>query len=130
MNTNQPALGSVVSYARADQNGAIHQGQGVVLALFLNPDKRPMVQVRDGQNAWNCDLVTINATPEQVEAYGLAIGQVQALTVEGNDLVKATVSDYNARVQEIYDNALGKPLEIPEPETQEPAPEESAQTLN
>ena len=127
MTHKYPTLGDRVTFIRANQDGHTFTGEGVVIALFLNPDKRPMAQVKATDNqVWNVDLITINYTPETLEAYKSLVTEVQAMTDEGNNLVKSTIDDYNGRVGAAYAAVLGEPLDIPEYEDDETDPAEQA----
>lgn len=112
MNSLYPPIGTFVKYIRADAEGKIHQGEGQVRAIFLNPDRRQMVQVADGSNVWNVDLAVLNPTPETVKAYEELIVEVRVLTDEGNELVKKTVEEYNAKVEAAYLRVLGSPVDL------------------
>lgn len=116
MKREYPEIGSHVSYVRADQDGQIYDGEGKVMAIFIGPDKRLMVQVRDLSNAWNVDLAAINPDADFRARYADAIFEVQRLTKEGNELVKKTVDEFNAKVEDAYRPVLGDFLEIEFPE--------------
>lgn len=115
MSQNYPELGSTVHYARADQAGAVHQGAGKVQAIFVHADRRPMVQVRDGDTAWNIDLAMINPTPEKVAEYSSAIMEIKELEDRGNGLVKETIASFNAKVDEVYVRVLGDFIDMEPP---------------
>ena len=112
MSKTYPELGSVVSYARADEAGAIHTGSGKVQAIFVHADRRAMVQVRDGDSAWNIDLAMINATPEKVAEYSAAIVEIKDLENRGNALVRDTVASFNDKVDAVYQRVLGDFIEM------------------
>lgn len=117
MTKEYPKIGQSVAYARADEKGQVHQGKGKVSAIFVGVDKRLMVQVRDGENAWNVDLAMIDPSPDQVDRYSAAIVEVQRLTDEGNAKVKATVDAFNADVEAVYKSVLGDFVDMDAPET-------------
>ena len=117
MNTAEyPQIGTSVSYLRADDDGQVHQGNGIVQAVFLDPNKRIQAQVRDGEEAWNVDLFCINPNDDTRKAYAKLIKEVQGLTDEGNKLVQKTVSEYNDKVKAAYDAVIGEPVSFPEPQ--------------
>jgi len=104
-----PMLNEAVTYARADEKGEVHTGSGKVQAIFIgNPDKKLLVQVKDGDSAWNVDLAMVNYTPEKLEEYRAAVSEVQALTDEGNEIVRKTIDEFNAKVAAVYVRVLGE----------------------
>lgn len=108
-----PALGEKINYMRADaKTGALAFGVGIVRAIFLSEDQRPQVQVLDGENAWNIDLVAVNPTEETKKRYAALVSEVQKISAEGNELVKVTVSEYNEKVRAAYDRVLGAPVKV------------------
>ena len=110
---NYPTIGQLVTYARADEKGEVHTGSGKVQAIFVGmPDRRLMVQVKEGDAAWNVDFAMIDHTPEELESYRAAVSQVQAITEEGNEKVRAIVAEYNAKVQDVYTETLGALIEV------------------
>lgn len=74
-----------------------------------------MVQVRDGDTAWNIDLAMINPTPEKVAEYSSAIMEIKALEDRGNGLVKETIASFNAKVDEVYVRVLGDFIDMEPP---------------
>ena len=126
---NYPEIGKGAKYIRADEDGNIAKGFGIVQAIFLDPNKRLMVQIKDGENAWNVDFYGINYTDEVAQGYADLIERVQKITEEGNNLVKETVERYNDAVAEAYTTVLGAPIkaEVPE-DDEEDASEEGEQT--
>jgi mevalonate kinase len=107
-----PEIGKSVKYLRADDKGNIFRGFGIVRAIFLDPNDRVQVQVRDGDNAWNIDFFCINPTDETLQEYQEMIADVQRLTDEGNALVKEIVEKYNDLVKQAYDVIIGEPVEV------------------
>ena len=106
---NYPKLGEAVTFARATEKGEVFTGSGTVQAIFIgNPDRRAMVQVKEGGNAWNVDAAMINYTPEKLEEYRAAVAEVQSLTDEGNGKVREIIEDYNQRVAAVYVRVLGE----------------------
>lgn len=92
-----PKLGSTVTYIRVDGSSAV-SGSGLVKAISLSPDDRVMVLV-DGHNV---DLATINATPENAQAYATLIDEVDRISTEGNAKIKELVEQYNGMVAALY----------------------------
>lgn len=74
-----------------------------------------MVQVRDGDTAWNIDLAMINPTPEKVAEYSSAIMEIKELEDRGNGLVKETIASFNAKVDEVYVRVLGDFIDMEPP---------------
>lgn len=108
-----PHIGSVVTYARADEKGEVHVGQGMVMAIFVGqPDRKLMVQVKEAGAAYNVDLAMIDHTPEELETYRAAVAEVQKLTDEGNAKVREIVAEFNAKVEEVYIRVLGEPVNV------------------
>lgn len=121
-NVKYPRLGEKVTYLKADEKGEVTNGEGIVQAVFLDPNRRVMVQVKDGEHAFNVDIFGINWTQATFNAYVDIIKNVVTVTEEGNELVKKTVSEYNEKVEALYNDAFGKPVEI---EEQNDRPEET-----
>lgn len=97
-----PLLGSTVSYIRVDGTNTI-PGTGVVKAISLSPDGRVVVLV----DSYNVDLATINATPDVAQAYATLIAEVDRVSKEGNDKIKAVASEYNAIVERLFNDFDG-----------------------
>ena len=116
MTSDYPQIGETVSFLRADEQGAVTAGNGIVQAIHLDPRKRIMVLVKEGDEAHNVDIMTINWTEDTREDYEKCLVVVAELTSEGNELVRKTVDAYNVRVKDTYNGVLGHPVEI------EPAP--------
>ena len=116
--TNQLTIGSTVSYLKADAKTAeIEKGNGTLIAIFLNPDKRMMAQVDTGELdpsgshvVINVDYGTLNCNDKYERAYKKLIPAVKAVSEEGNALVAVTVDEYNDKVQALYTATLGAPL--------------------
>lgn len=87
-------------------------GEGVVTALFLNPDKRLMVQVKDGEKLVNVEAAMINASEETQNDYRAMVEAVDALSKEGNEALRKVADSYNAQVQEAFNSVLGVPVVI------------------
>lgn len=116
MDTAQyPRIGSYVKYLRADETGKIFTGSGNVRGIFLDPNDRVMVQVKDKDQAYNVDLYGINPTKASRASYKNLIDQVQEITKEGNVLVQKTVESYNTQVMTAYTELLGAPIHADEP---------------
>lgn len=107
-----PALGKLVKYIRADEAGELHEGEGSVQAVFLDPRNRAMVRVKDGEHDFNVDLMAINPDKAIFAAYDDLHKRVKEVSEEGNELVKVTVECYNAKVEDIYSELLGEPVEV------------------
>lgn len=87
-------------------------GNGTVTALFLNPDKRRMVQVKDGANMVNVELACVDASEETKAAYMGMVETVDALTKEGNEAVRKVADGFNESVQMAYNIVLGVPVDV------------------
>lgn len=115
MNTAEyPMLGTKVKYLRADEKGKIFDGEGNVCAIYLDPNKRVMVQVKDGDNAYNVDFFGLNPTADTRKAYEKVIKEVTKITESGNKLVEKTVSEHNDKVSDAYTATLGAPVTMEE----------------
>ena len=115
--TAEIAIGQTVKYIRNKpdvKSGAneYEEGEGVVTAFFLNPDKRLMAQIKVGENLVNVDLACVDPSESAKAEFKEMVEAVDALTSEGNAAVKVIVDDYNARVQAAYTAFLGEPVSI------------------
>ena len=112
-NENYPLLGSKVKFIRVNQEtSALSDGVGIVKAIMLDPNNRVQVQVHDGVNAWNIDIVCVNPSDGVKALYADLIKNVQAISEEGNELVRSTVEVYNENVKLAYDAVLGEPVNV------------------
>lgn len=111
-NLTYPTIGSQATYIRSNEKGEVFTGAGVVQAIFIDPRRRLMVQIKDGENAYNVDFATINKDKDFEKEYKAAIKEVAKITKEGNELVQKTVSSYNAEVDSVYDKVLGAPIHL------------------
>ena len=112
-NENYPLLGSKVKFIRVNQEtSALSDGVGIVKAIMLDPNNRVQVQVHDGVNAWNIDIVCVNPSNGVKALYADLIKNVQAISEEGNELVRSTVEVYNENVKLAYDAVLGEPVNV------------------
>lgn len=113
-----PELGAKVKYLRADENGKMFEGKGNVQAIFLDPNKRVMVQVldrsADQDQVFNVDLMGIDYTGKTKVAYKKLIEAVQAKTQEGNEKAREIVKQYNDEVDALYSAELGAPVVLEE----------------
>jgi len=113
MKNTLPELGSVVGYVRVDSEKAIHVGSAVVRSIFLSPDDRLMVQVKDREdNAFNVDLVCINPSRGLVKKYEDMMVEVSRISSESNDAIKDMVEGFNETIDDIYNNTIGNPIKI------------------
>ena len=120
MNTAEyPALGAKVKYIRTTDEGKILDGVGHVQAIFLDPNKRIMAQVKDipiakdvERQVYNIDFYGINPNDQVKKEYGKLIKDIQATTLEGNKLAKEVVDQYNEKVEQQYSSLLGAPVEF------------------
>ena len=109
---NYPALNSTVKYIRQDYTTKeMVNGEGTVTALFLDPQNRILVAVKDGENKYNVDLAAINPNAEFGDKYKNMLDEVKKVSKEGNGKSQAIVDDYNAMVEALYSEVLGSPLE-------------------
>ena len=112
MSREYPEIGEKIKYIRCDKDGNMEEGYGVVRSIFLDPNDRPMVQVKDGQEAYNIDLYGVNPGEGARETYQKLIETVREIEAEGNALVKETVDRYNQSVSDAYSSVLGKPVKV------------------
>ena len=112
MNNEYPAIGTQVPYLRADDEGNIFDGVGTVMAIYLDPRNRLMVRIKQGQQDYNVDFIGLNYSEDTRKAYQDVIDRVKSVTVEGNEMVKATVASYNRKVDAIYSELLGDPVDV------------------
>lgn len=127
MNSVYPKIAEKISFIRADGDGKTYEGEGIVRAIYIDPNLRVMVQVAevtDPSKVFGVDLTMVNPSEENKAAYRDLIAEVQALTNEGNDIVRKTIEDYNGRVQSAYDRVLGAGITLP---TSEPVNENAAE---
>ena len=109
---NYPDLNSTVKYVRQDyETKEMVKGEGTVNAVFLDPSNRVLVAVKDGDSKYNVDLNAINPDDEFAENYKTMLDEVKEVSKEGNDKSRAIVDEYNARVESLYSQILGAPLE-------------------
>lgn len=109
---NYPELNSSIKYIRQDyETKKIVSGEGIVKGIFLDPNNRVLVSVKDEENKYNIDLAAVNPTKEFTKLYKEKLKEITEISKEGNDKAQATVDEYNKLVDKIYDDLLGKPLE-------------------
>lgn len=124
------SLGEKVKFIRAKQlpDGGGHEiqhGEGTVVSLHLNQDKRPMAMVKTAANeAYNIDWAFLNPGEAQVEALNKGAAQVEYLTQQATQEVNSLTREWNKRIDEAYTEFLGAPLEI---ENYDEQPREDAQ---
>tara|TARA_R110000851_G_scaffold332934_2_gene510501 strand:+ start:2167 stop:2532 length:366 start_codon:yes stop_codon:yes gene_type:complete len=113
-----PVIGEEINYMRATMSGEIFQGVGIAKAIFLDPRNRLMVGIVDTQSGdnWNIDLIGVNPSKATITAYEVIMGQVKDISEEGNKLVTETVAVYNDKVEALYTELLGAPVDFVEPE--------------
>ena len=107
-----PRLGSKIEYIRPTVEGEIISGVGMVKTIYLSDDKRPMVQVKDGENAWNIDLFCINPTDEETEQYGAMIAEVRRVSEEGNKKISILAAEYGEMVSNRYVDLFGEAIDL------------------
>ena len=121
MTEKYPEIGSQCSYIRSNAEGGTLVGFGTVTAVLLDPRGRVMVQVKDKQNTYNVDIMTINQDEAFHKKYTKAIEDVQRISKEGNDAIAKVAAEYNEQVDAIYNALLGDPIELVLPEAPQKA---------
>lgn len=89
-------------------------GRGVAIAVFLNPDLRPMVQVKDGADVFNIDAAMINSTELARDKYRAMTDMVDKLQTEFNEKQADLVADYNNLIEAAYTSGIGEPVKLTE----------------
>jgi len=100
--THTALLGQTVKCLVSGADGTVTGKEGQLMSVYLGPDGRKMAQVKCEDGAFNVDLMTVNATLAQEESYRAAMADVQAVSKEGNEKIRAIVEEYNAKVDDIY----------------------------
>lgn len=108
-------IGQTVKYVRnvpdmASKKNNFQEGEGFVIAQFLNADRRPMVQVKDGEHAVNVDLFAVNPSEEFIEAYKAMFAKIDELSNQANAEIKALTDKANADIQDVYTLTIGAPF--------------------
>lgn len=117
MKIEQANIGAKVKYIRnvpdvETKENTYKEGEGVVVAVFLNPDRRPMVQIKEGDSTFNVDVACINPSEDDKERFKAMTEKVDAIAAEGNQKIKDIGVEYNNRVQAEYTAFLGYPLSL------------------
>tara|TARA_R110000782_G_scaffold266688_1_gene361415 strand:- start:102 stop:491 length:390 start_codon:yes stop_codon:yes gene_type:complete len=112
--TPYPSFGSKVTFIRQGPNQETETGAGIVLGVHLDALKRIMVHIQlDGkEEKINADINCINPTPEFIEKYNKTINLVKEISERGNKEIETIVSRFNAKVEDLLDGILGKPVDI------------------
>lgn len=112
-----PQIGQVLPFIR-HLNGVNQKGTGIILAIALDPNKRPIVHMEvnaegDGLKLGekiNVDLKALEPTPEYEAAFIAAHKAIADIAEEGNGKVRELVTGYNQRVEEALSGVLGDPI--------------------
>lgn len=127
MPKNYPKIGETIKFVRHDvERDEIVQGEGVVQAIVLDPDKRVVVHVRaeqgevDGDEAQTLDgfvyytieFACINPNEKMVEAFTKMVRDVKLMSEQANEKIQAIVEEDNAKIDAIRSKVLGDKLEI------------------
>lgn len=115
-------LGKKVRYLRVDASGTPHRGEGHVVSAFLAADQRPTVRVKDAENAYNVDVVAVNATHEEEEAYIAYALERRKVADEYTETAKKKVHEGNAVIEQMNVKHILPPFEIEEDAEQENNP--------
>lgn len=106
-------LGTKVDYIRQDtEKQELVKSEGIIKGIFLSPENRVLVNIKDGDSSYNVDYNAVNYTEEFENVYNDVLIKVKKVSKEGNDKVQELVSEYNDLVDEMYNTILGEPVEV------------------
>jgi hypothetical protein len=105
-------VGEKVKFIRMDPEGAVHDGEGIVHALILDPDKRVQARVHElqGEGKYNLDLPSINPTAAERDAYIAHVTAIRSRANEINAAIAIIVTNGNAEIEKMNREFLGDPV--------------------
>lgn len=116
---NYPAMGAKVSFIRVTDEQKVLEGKGHIQAIFLDPNKRIMAQVREeaisndvDAKVWNIDLKCVEPSTETKKAYVELVKEIKDITEKGNTEAQKVVASFNEEIEEKYSALLGEPVEL------------------
>jgi predicted RNA-binding protein with RPS1 domain len=89
-----------------------HEGEGIIIGIFLSVDQRAQVRVLDGKDTYNIDLPAINATAEDRQKYYDHIQATHKLADEGTEASKAIANEFNKKIESLNLEFLGAPVKL------------------
>lgn len=104
-------IGDTVNYIREHKDG-VSEGTATLTGIGLNPDKRVIVLLREGDKAFNTFEACVNPSPEFCEKFRVMVAEVEILAKEGNALLKSIAAGYDEKLAAKRDALLGEPLKI------------------
>lgn len=109
-------FGDTVTYIRhgKDEKGKTYfsEGKAKFKGMGLDGEGRAVVLLKDGDNSFNAFLGCLNRDKTFHERFKAEIARIEEIAAEGNKAIKALAADYNARTGAIYDELVGKPIEV------------------
>lgn len=107
-----PMIGTKARYLTADK-GDVTAHVGIVKAVMVSPtDGRLLVQlVNKAGDIHNADGFTVNYDEQDYDLFCDVMGKVEAISVEGNELVRKTIEKYNEKVGKQFER-LGSAVAV------------------
>ena len=107
-----PMIGTKARYLTSDK-GDVTAHVGIVKAVMVSPtDGRLLVQlVNEAGDIHNADGFTVNYDEQDYDLFCDVMGKVEAISVEGNELVRKTIEKYNEKVGKQFER-LGSAVPV------------------
>lgn len=109
-------LGDKVTYIRrfANEEGKLifSEGTGVVTGIGLDGSKNAIVLLKDGDKKFNAYVSCLNRDKAFHALFKTKMTEIEAIAAEGKKKQQEVIDDYNARTSVIYDEIVGKPIEL------------------
>jgi hypothetical protein len=105
------AIGDTVSYIRQNKDG-IFEGIAKFKGMGLDGEGRVVSLLKAGEDSFNAFYACLNRDQAFHDQFRAAMAQVNDIAAEGNAKVKEVVEAYNARTGAIYDELVGKIVEL------------------
>lgn len=102
-------LGEKVTYIRHSNEG-VSEGSGVCKGIGLDPDKRVIVLITDGDKSFNTYISCVNPDDAFRKRYKKHCAEIEALSKTGNTQAKEVVERFNTMIEHNRTDVLGPPL--------------------